>query len=289
MDVPPGAACYIRHLDGGRAWLQRAPVLIEECLSRWRLKPGTPYPNSAVSVVIPVVRSNGEVAVLKVQFPHRESANESDALRLWDGNGAICLLDYSEDLNALLVERCHPGTPLSTQDPDIALSVLASLMERTWLPDPEGFTCLAEEAALWISHLKDKLSEGGISYERRLAELAVETIEVLVDSDQREVLVHQDLHGENVLSAEREPWLIIDPKPLRAEPAFGLAPVINSYEFGHSRQQVHRRVNVMVDAMGVDRDRAVGWAFARTIAWAGDGPSVNQRHIDTATWLAELL
>ena len=50
------------------------------------------------------------------------------------------------------------------------------------------------------------------------------------------VLVHQDLHGENVLAAEREPWLVIDPKPLAAEREFAVAPIVRSVELGDSKR-----------------------------------------------------
>lgn len=50
-----------------------------------------------------------------------------------------------------------------------------------------------------------------------------------------QVLLHQDLHADNVLRAGREPWLVIDPKPLTGEREFGVAPIVRSFELGHGR------------------------------------------------------
>ena len=70
------------------------------------------------------------------------------------------------------------------------------------------------------------------------------------------ILVSQDLHAGNVLSANREPWLLIDPKPLRADREFSLAPIIRSPELGHSRRQVLRRLDRLTGELGLDRERA---------------------------------
>ena len=266
-----------------------APAIVAQCLERWELTPETPFERSLVSIAMPVTRGDRSEAVLKVQFPHWESDEEALALEMWDGNGAIRLLDHAEDLHALLLERCHPGEPLSNQEPTYALDVITTLLERTWLSEPEGIRSLDNETSLWVANLRDQMSRDSLPYDRRLAELAVETLIDLAASQHDCVLLHQDLHGDNVLSAEREPWLIIDPKPLSGEKAFGLAPVISSYEFGHSRAAVRWRIDKLVESLGVDRARSVGWAFSRTVAWSMDGPVLGQRHVETAKWLAELL
>ena len=70
------------------------------------------------------------------------------------------------------------------------------------------------------------------------------------------MLLHQDLHGDNVLAAEREPWLAIDPKPLAGEREFGIAPIVRSRELGHSRREVLGRLDRLVTELGLDRERA---------------------------------
>src|SRR5205823_3317194 len=78
---------------------------------------------------------------------------EGEALRVWDGDGAIRLLAYDEVRWAMLVERCDPGTLLAKVDPDLALDVLIGLLPRLWKSAREPFRPLAEEATWWIDYL----------------------------------------------------------------------------------------------------------------------------------------
>jgi streptomycin 6-kinase len=100
------------------------------------------------------------------------------------------------------------------------------------------------------------------------------------------VLLHQDLHGDNVLAAEREPWLVIDPKPLVGEREFGIAPIVRDVELGHGRRDLLRRFDRLTSELGLDRDRARGWTIGQTIAWSFD-TSYLPRHIETVRWLLE--
>jgi streptomycin 6-kinase len=100
------------------------------------------------------------------------------------------------------------------------------------------------------------------------------------------VLLHQDLHGDNVLAAQREPWLAIDPKPLVGEREFGIAPIVRSGELGHSRREVLERFDRLTSELALDRDRARGWTIAQTIAWAFDGWH-HRGHSEVARWLLE--
>ena len=102
-----------------------------------------------------------------------------------------------------------------------------------------------------------------------------------------QVLLHQDLHGDNVLRAEREPWLAIDPKPLVGEREFGLAPIVRSFEFGAGRREVRHRLDRLSSELGLNRERARMWCLAQTVAWSISSDYMS-RHIDTATWLLEM-
>jgi hypothetical protein len=76
------------------------------------LRLGDPYEYAFVSLALRVDLSDGTHGVLKIGFPHRESAHEADALAHYGGRGAIRLLDHDPDRGALLLERCEPGTTL---------------------------------------------------------------------------------------------------------------------------------------------------------------------------------
>ena len=227
---------------------------------------------------------DGTPAVLKLIHPHRESEHEADALARWDGDGAVRLLDRSEDGHAILLERCEPGTPLSAAGPEAALDVLAHLLPRLWVPAGEPFHTLADEAAWWGSYLPDEWAQAGRPFERRLLDAALDALASLAPSQGEQVLLHQDLHGDNVLAAAREPWLAIDPKPLAGEREFAVAPIVRSTELGHSRRAVIGRLDRLTSELGLDRERARGWTIGQTIAWGVGGPS---EHAEVVRWLLD--
>jgi streptomycin 6-kinase len=228
---------------------------------------------------------DGARAVLKLIYPHRESEHEADALELWNGEGAVRLLARDDAHWAMLLERCEPGTPLSERGQNAALDVLIGLLPRLWKPAGAPFRPLAEEAAWWREALPRSWEVAGRPYERRLLEAALEALRVLPATQAEQVLVHQDLHGENVLAARREPWLAIDPKPLAGEREFALASIVRSFELGGTRRDVLHRLDRLSSDLGLDRERARGWAIAQTLAWA-DTDYVSH-HVQTVRWLVE--
>jgi streptomycin 6-kinase len=281
--VHPGLA-WAAESEQGRDWLARLPALVEGCLADWELEAGEPFAYAFASLAMPVTRADGTDAVLKVQFPHRESDHEADALTLWAGDGAVRLLARNDERSALLIERCLPGTPLSADDG--ALAVLIGLLPRLWKPASEPFTTLADEAAWWVSYLPDAWERAGRPCERRLLDAALDALRELPPTQGEQVLLHQDLHADNVLAAQREPWLVIDPKPLVGEREFGIAPIVRSFELGHSRREVLARLDRLSGELGLDPERARGWAIGQTLAWAFDS-DYSRTHLETAQWLLE--
>jgi streptomycin 6-kinase len=279
----PGLRWIVEEQDeDGLAWLERLPGLIRGCAEAWELRLDSPFAYAQASIAMPATRAGGERVVLKVQFPHREATHEAEALRRWDGSGAVRLLAHDPDRSALLLEPCEPGDALSTAPPDLAFEVLAELLPRLWVEADAPFTRLEDEASWWASTLERDWEVRGRPGDPRLVEEALAAIEDLSRTQPERVLVHQDLHGDNVLSAAREPWLAIDPKPLVGERAFSLAPIVRSDELGHSREQVIRRLDDLSERLGVDRERARRWTIAQTVAWGGGG-----EHLEAATWLLD--
>ena len=240
---------------------------MDDLLERWQLTLGEEYPPATAARVFRVQLADGTAAVLKIGHPHRESEQEAAALARWDGDGAVRLLAHEGD--AILMERAEPGTPLSAVSTERALDVIVGLLPRLW-KDAAGFHTLAEEIELW--HEEGDLEGDLLALARELAASQGEL-----------VLTSQDLHGDNILAAEREPWLAIDPKPLAAEREFQAAPIVRSPELGHSRQQVLYRLDRLVADLGLDRERARWWTILHTAAWSENGAI--RDHNDVIEWL----
>lgn len=232
----------------------------DELVARWQLTLGEPFPAGAGGRVYHVTCADGTPAVLKVSIPHREAEQEADALERWSGNGAIRVLERDDERHALLLELCEPGTPLSTLPLREAMDVLCELLPRLWV-SADGFHTLADELEHW-------------DVDGRTRELAATQGEL--------VLCNQDLHGDNVLAAQREPWLVIDPKPLAAEREFQAAPIVRSPELGHSKREALYRLDRLAE-LGLDRERMTAWTIVQTRAWSEGGIPT---HLDTIAWLS---
>jgi streptomycin 6-kinase len=241
----------------------------EELAARWQLTLGTQFPAGAGGRVYRVTRADGTPAVLKLWHPHREALQEGDALERIDGDGAVRLLARDDGEHALLLELCEPGTPVSTLGTERAMDVIVGLLPRLW-KDATGFQTLVEEIACWVE--LGELDDRARALARDLAPTQGEL-----------VLTNQDLHGDNVIAAQREPWLVIDPKPLAAEREFQAAPILRSSELGHSRHELLYRLDRLAE-LGLDRERMIGWTIVQTTAWSEHGTL--RGHADVLDWLS---
>ena len=238
-------------------WLAALPRLVRECAELWglRLEAVVDTPHSLVVLA-------GD-AVLKLNAPsHVEADREADALAWWRGRGAVRLLSRDDSRRALLLERCCPGVQLWHAEVDEA-AVVCGLLRRLQL-DVSGlhpFALLADEADRWAGEVLRRYEEAGQPFERSLLDHA---LAVYRDVDRSAAwLVNQDLHGGNILSAEREPWLVIDPKPLVGERELEASGLLRN------AGSVTYWLDVLA-ATGLDRERARGWGVAHNLAWAWD-------------------
>ncbi|MGH3009850.1 MAG: aminoglycoside phosphotransferase family protein [Gaiellaceae bacterium] len=282
--LPDGVQAIGDH-PAGQAWLARLPGLLGEVAERWQLQIAEPFPDASASLTLRAVGADAVPVVLKLQYPHREAEQEAAALAAWDGNGAVRLLAHDPSRHALLIEPCEPGTPLFELAPDAALDVLLELLPRLWQPAEGPFTLLADEATHWTETLPSAWEQAGQPCERSLVEAALEAIDQLAATQGEQVLLHQDLHAGNVLRARREPWLVIDPKPLVGEREFGLAPIVRGFELGERHTDVFHRLDRLSGELRLDRRRACGWAFVQTLAWSIEDSWVWTEMIEVARWL----
>ncbi len=233
-------------------------------------------------------RGSGEVFL-----PDVENRHEAEALVHYDGRGAVRLLDHAE--GALLLERALPGTSLwDVADEEAAATVVAGLLIQIWRPAPETspHRSLAEVAAGWADEIPATWLALGRPFERSLVDRAVDALTTLGADQGEQVLLHQDLHGGNVLQAEREPWLVIDPKPLIGERAFDLASLLRDRRESLAAdpdpgRRVRRRLDLLAAETGLDRERLRGWGIAHALAWGMDTTEAESIMVACARWLAE--
>ena len=269
--IPPQLANAVDEDDcpARREWLTALPELIAEIASDWALELGDPYlPGGQCAWVAPARDAGGERVVLKVSWRHREAEHEADALAHWNGQGAICCrrARTRDNTSALLLERCVPGTQLrcSAPEPDQDV-VVAGLLCRLWERQPEGdhpFASLKEICDDWADAFELDFATDPCGPDPGLAGEGIAMLRELPGSADRSVLLCTDLHAGNVLAAEREPWLAIDPKPFVGDPAYdAVQHMLNCDE--RLATDPAGLSDRMADLLEVDPERVRLWLFAR--------------------------
>jgi streptomycin 6-kinase len=257
-------ACHDGH--DRRAWLDRLPVLLRDLQRRWLLTLHAPFESGdgSCSWVATVTCADGTPAVLKVPFPHMEGEHEIDGLRFWDGNPTVRLLDAHEDSGAMLLERCEPGTPLAADPEPHQDVVIAHLLRRMWRvpPAPHCFRPLSAMLACWRD---ETLSDAASWPDEALVRRGLDVFERLSAPRDDDVLLATDLHPGNVLRAQREPWLAIDPKPFVGDPAYDATQHLLNCR-ARLQCDAHGTIQRFADLLNVDAGRVRLWLFARAAA-----------------------
>jgi streptomycin 6-kinase len=262
----------------GAEWAGGLPRLLAELLARWDLTPTGNGMAGRTAVVVPVTRE-GQHLALKVVWPHDEAVAEPLALRHWSGDGAVRLVAAEPSRGGLLLEALDPSTDLQDAPVEEACEVIGGLLRRLHVPAPARVRTLSE----WLERQLGRLPRHTDTVPRRLlgqARSLMTDFATVPDVDG--TLLHTDLHFENVLAGEREPWLAIDPKPLAGRPGFELPPVLWNRvdELGTGsafRWSVRHRLRVVCEAAGIDEDEARAWVVVRETAEAMSAADAGDR------------
>jgi streptomycin 6-kinase len=269
LDVPGQLAANCRKTPERAAWLKKLPGALCYLEGRWSLKPAGPLAGEEASCawVAPVVRTDSASAVLKLGMPHMEGEHELQGLRFWNGDPTVRLLEADDELNAMLLERCEPGTVLrELPEPEQDL-VIARLLRRLWRSPsaPHPFRPLSALMEYWSAETLDQLAQCPDS---GLVREGLRLFQKLPLNTPMEVLLATDLHAGNVLRAQREPWLVIDPKPFVGDPAYDTTQHLFNCR-ARLRSEPNDTIRRFADLLGFDSEdseRVRLWTFARAAA-----------------------
>ncbi|MEU2507865.1 aminoglycoside phosphotransferase family protein [Streptomyces sp. NPDC007863] len=250
--------------EAGRAFVAALPGRAEEFLGRWGLRLDGPSLHGVASLVLPVERADGTPAALKLQLLDEETAGEAAALRAWAGDGAVRLLEHDPETGTMLLERADEKRHLSRLgDEREAVRILAGLLARlSAVPAPPGLRRLDAIVARMLARVPEAVARLGARDAALLADCAAAVREVAGEPGDR--LLHWDLHYDNVLGAEREPWLVIDPKPLSGDPGFELLPALTNLP-DPDPAVIRWRFDLLTERLALDRERARAWTLGRVL------------------------
>ena len=270
--IPNRLAESARRSPEGKAWLDRLPATLQAVRRRWSLTVKQPFDGNEVSAawVAPVRLRDGSPAVLKLGLPHPEAEQEIDGLRFWNGDPTVQLLDADEELNAMLLERCTPGTWLRLLPEKEQDVIIGGLLRRLWRTPAarHPFRPLSAMISLWIEQTmrnQDRWPDAGLVRE------GIRLFEELGRSADgaHDVLLGTDVHAGNVLRAQRQPWLVIDPKPFVGDRAYDATQHLLNCE-RRMRDDPIGTISRFADLLELEGARVRLWVFARTAAEPGD-------------------
>ncbi|PIQ42628.1 MAG: aminoglycoside resistance protein [Gammaproteobacteria bacterium CG11_big_fil_rev_8_21_14_0_20_46_22] len=264
------------HGDKAQLWLDSLSNLLSLLSEKWQLSIESEFPHLNYNYILNVRLANDEPAILKCNVPNHELSTEILALKHFDGKAAIRLLKADEELGAVLLEQAVPGVRLNKLDnEDDATKIFALLMPSLHQPtnNKEGFPTVNHWFEGFKRHthpFKGKKSPLDIS----LIDHASKVGNELLGSMGELVLLHGDLHHENILSATREPWLAIDPKGVIGERAYEVGAFMrNPISTLLTKKILSRRLDVLAELTGFDRKRLWGWSFSQAVLaaiWRSD-------------------
>jgi streptomycin 6-kinase len=292
MRLPDGVLGMVRRGPGWAVWVEGLPALVRGLYDEWELRPDGWMMHGYCALVVPVVTAGGRRAMLKVSYPEDETEHEHLALSHWGGRGAVPLLRADPRRRAMLLEALRDVSLRDAWDVE-ACNVVADLYGRLHVPAPPQLRRLADVASATAAAL-DALPRSA-PVPRRLVEQAISlSAELASDAASTGMLLHADLHYDNVLLSEAGEWLAFDPKPLSGDPHYEIAPMLwNRFEelAGDVRRGVRRRFHTLVDVAGLDEDRARDWVVVRMMenaVWElGEAERAGRRQEDD--WLTTMI
>lgn len=194
-------------------WFVKLPRLLEDLRARWELDYDQVFENMKYGFVIGARMRSGGSAVLKLGVPSQDLIYEKDCLEAFKGNGMVKLLHFDLDKGALLIERCWPGRTLKSlflEGNDREACLIAADVIRRFQAAPPSSKSFPNMKDLFgaFQRVERRSSDTKLLESVRKAGSLLRSI----DGVEQNILLHGDLHHDNILKAERDNWLAIDPE-----------------------------------------------------------------------------
>jgi streptomycin 6-kinase len=234
--------------------------LLTPWLDLWGLTAdGAPFTTRFGSHLCPV-RRGAELAMLKIAS-HEEERRGAALMDWWGGEGAARVLARQDD--ALLMERVSGSRSLATMalagEDDEATTILCAVAAKLHAPRSAPPPPNLVPLNIWFSALWPAAdAQGGV-----FATAAAAARRLLADP-RDPVVLHGDLHHDNVLDGETRGWLAIDPKGVLGERAFDFANLFRNPTAASALApgRMARRADIVATQAGLDRRRLLNWVHA---------------------------
>ncbi|HEX2977827.1 MAG TPA: aminoglycoside phosphotransferase family protein [Candidatus Babeliales bacterium] len=257
----------------GKEWLKNLPTIVEALAVKWQLTDLTPFRNLSYNYVLKGFQHKKPI-VVKLGFDSIAIKQEGLTLDTYKGSGSVRLLDADLSMNALLIEHAISGTTLKSffaHRDDQAIAHTVSVIKRLHtipVAEPSLFPDLPE----WLKALENPHPALSTIHINKARELSSS----LLATQKEKVLLHGDLHHENIVSSARDSWLAIDPKGIWGDPTYEVGAFIRNPfpELLHQQNLndiIARRITLFAQHLNFDRQRIQEWAYVQAVlaaCWA---------------------
>jgi len=253
----------------GQAWLDEMPDLVSATSSKLDLRDLKAVTNLTYNYVLSGFQGDNPI-ILKMGLDNAGLKREALALKCFAGCGAVKVL--AEDNGILLLERAVPGTSLKSYFPDReqeSIEIVCGIMKKLHqanIPATHNFPHVKD----WLTALDNdwNIPNHYLQKAKKLRDELLQTSEV-------DVLLHGDLHHDNILQNGDE-WLVIDPKGVIGEPAYEVAafirnPIPELMHHADATTIIHNRITRFAELLELPSQRILDWCFVQAVlswVWA---------------------
>jgi streptomycin 6-kinase len=259
--------------EAGEHWAKGIPQVIAAYEQKWQITAGKPF-SLSYNYAAPAKRKDGTDVVLKIGFPgDTEFLSEIAALKVFNGNAAVKLLEKDWSNAVILLERVLPGISVAhlhntQKETEIASDVLLRLWKKTPF-DTTDLIPLERWFEGFARHRKQFYQKQD-PLPKDLFEKAQRLFATLLETTKNSMLIHGDFNHNNILSSQRDEWLVIDPKGIIGDPLYDTSVFLYNYlpnlsQREHVREVLQKRIAIFSKKLAADQKRIIHWGIAQSV------------------------
>jgi streptomycin 6-kinase len=252
--------------EAGEAWIQDLSSRIKHLSSLWNFHLLHSMPSLTYNYVgLVKINSTGKTAVIKMSPDGANIANEVRWLSCME-SVAPKIYESDQGLSAFLMENLKPGSSLKKylqqDDDDSATKIICQIIRKLQLQQQTDLNFRH------LSELSDGFSTLKGHFDLKLLSKAEGLFKDLTSDRSQDVVLHGDLHHDNILLSENG-WKVIDPHGYIGDPASEVGSMVrNFFDYLPKNESVSkavaRRLHIMADELPFDPQRIKAWALCMT-------------------------
>jgi streptomycin 6-kinase len=255
--------------DKGRVWLADLPRVVEALATKWQLTGLQPLGNLTYHYVLAGFQADLPV-IVKIGFDKEVLGREAVALQALSGYGCVTLLATNSEYGALLLKRIEPGHSLVSLVPTRDRETVAIACEVMQALHQAPITATFPAVGEWLATIDQAWDIPSDALQRARA-----LKNDLLATSAPSVLLHGDLHHDNILASHQYSWVAIDPKGVLGEPAYEVGALLRNpptvIQGIDSRPLIDQRLACFSQRLMIEPQRLRDWAYVQTVmaaCWA---------------------